>query len=318
MIVVRTPLRVSFLGGGTDFPDYYNEHGGVCLSTAIDKYVYVIVKKRLDDQIVLHYTKTETVNQVEDIQHDLIREALKMTGIEKGIEVATMADIPGGTGLGSSSSLTVGLLHALYTLRDITKEKSELAEGACEIEVERLKMTPGKQDQYIAAYGGLRVIAFQKDRITLTHIPRKMRRVMDDHLMLFFTGETRDGCKILTEQNETIPDQLEILHKMVKHCLRGHHLLQENNTKNFGELLDISWNLKKQLHSNISNEEIDGMYSKALRAGANGGKVCGAGGGGFLLLWCEPEEQESVREAMSEYKELLFKCEEKGSTVILK
>lgn len=318
MIVTRTPLRVSFLGGGTDFPDYYNEHNGACLSAAIDKYIYVIAKRRFDNRIVLHYTKTEDVERLDDLEHDLIHECLAMAGIWSGIEITTMADIPAtGTGLGSSSTLTVGTLKALYGLQGVERSPGDLAQDACEIELNMLKKGMGKQDQYAAACGGVRIYTFQKGRIDYSHFPRKVRRKLDAQLLLFFTGQTRDASEILVEQNAAIPDLLGTLGKLTKLCLRGATQLRRGDIDGFGDLIDMDWNLKKELHPRMSNEAIDLMYSKALLAGAEGGKVCGAGGGGFLLLWTPPEFQAAVREALADFQELPFKCEDRGSAVIL-
>ena len=319
MIVTRTPLRVSFIGGGTDFPDYYNQHGGACLSAAINKHIYVMVKPRFDKKIVLHYSKTETVDSIDAIEHDLIRECLRMVDVHSGIEIATMADIPAtGTGLGSSSSLTVGLLNALYALQGITRAPGDLAQDACQIELVQLGHGMGKQDQYAAAFGGLRVYVFTAGNIQHSHFPRRTRRKVQDQLMLFYTGQTRQAAGILTEQNDAIEANLDTLGRMVALCKKGATLLKMNDVSTFGSLIDTDWNLKQQLHPGVSNPSLDAMYATALNAGADGGKVCGAGGGGFLLLWVPPASQADVRAALSDFQELPFGIEERGSTVILK
>lgn len=318
MIISRTPLRVSFIGGGTDFPDFYEKYNGAVISSAIDKYVYVIAKRRFDDKIVLHYTRTETVDSFEDVQHDLIRESMRMAGIEKGIEITTLADIPSeGTGLGSSSSLTVGLLHALFTLNNIEVSPAILAEKACRIEIENLGKGIGKQDQYIAAYGGLRLIIFQQKGIASKPIRREIRRGLEERLSLFFTGKTRDASPILKAQ-VTSDNRDEILGKMTKSCLLARTDLENKGYQSFLESMNKGWHLKKQLADSVSNPEIEIMYQKAMDAGAIGCKVCGAGGGGYLLVGFEPEDKAAISNALSDYKELPLKLEPEGSKIVYK
>jgi len=317
LIISRTPLRVSFLGGGTDFPEFYNEHGGAVLSSAIDKYIYVVVKKRFDDKIVLHYTQTETLDSVDDIQHDIIRESMKLVGVEKGIEITTLADIPSeGTGLGSSSSLAVGLLHALYTYLGINDIPPEvLAEDACKVEIDIMGKAMGKQDAYIASLGGLRVIEFAKDSIQTFHFRRRIRRALEGNLMLFYTGITRQATEILVDVKASIPDKTETLTKLMNLCYRGKTAI-EGGTNNFGDLLNQNWSLKKALADTVSNELIDELYARSIVSGASGGKICGAGGGGFLLLYCVEDRQDVVRERLSDYRELEFSLEDEGSKII--
>jgi len=319
MIIVQTPLRISFFGGGTDFEGFYLNHGGAVLSSAIDKYVFVIVEKRFDDAIVLSYTKREKVENVDQIQHDLIREAMKIVGIEKGIDITTLADIPAeGTGLGSSSSITVALLHALYVYKNELKTAKELAEKACSIEINILKKSIGKQDQYIAAFGNTRFITFN-NKVTVKSIkisPDNKRR-LNENLMLFFTGVTRKSEDILREQKENIDSKLTILKDMKSLVYEGKFTLENGYLDDFGELLDHNWLLKKQLASKVTNNEVDSIYQEALKCGAIGGKITGAGGGGFLLLYVPTrEKQDGVRQSLRGLRELPFKLEEEGTKVI--
>ena len=318
MIISRTPLRVSFLGGGTDFPEFYNEHGGAVLSTAIDKYIYVVVKKRFDEKIVLHYTKTETLDNVEEIQHDIIRECMRLVGVEKGIEITTLADIPSeGTGLGSSSSLTVGLLLALYTYLGIQNIPPDLlAEDACKVEIAIMGKSMGIQDPYIAAYGGLRMFTYDKDGVDASHFKRRIRKQVGDRILLFYSGMTRQATGILDEQKERIPANVETLKKMLEIAIIGKDYLDIEQYDNFGALIKKSWELKKTLASNITNDSLTDILADASNAGALGYKICGAGGGGFLLIYCKDGGQDNIRKVMSKYQELPIKIEEQGSKII--
>jgi D-glycero-alpha-D-manno-heptose-7-phosphate kinase len=318
MIVIQTPLRISFVGGGTDFEDYYREHGGAVLSTAIDKAIFVIIKERFDDLICLNYSQRERVEKVEDIHHELIRESLKMTGIEKGVEITTLADIPSeGTGLGSSSSVTVGLLQALYSYQGEIRTAAELARLACQIEIERLKKPIGKQDQYIAAFGNLRLIQFSKNGVEVEKIdlPREHKRRLNESLLSFYTGMVRKADDILGEQKAGIDEHIDILGEMKKLVFKARDAIQAGAFDEFGEILHTNWELKKQLASKISNSQINEMYATALKAGALGGKITGAGGGGFLLLYCPKEKQDEVRKAIH-LRELPMRFQEDGSKVI--
>ncbi|MEN6372939.1 MAG: GHMP kinase [Armatimonadota bacterium] len=320
MIITQTPLRISFAGGGTDFADFYAREEGCVVSSAIDKYIYVIVKERFDDNIRVGYSRTEMVSNVTEIEHELVRESLRKVGIKSGIEISTMADVPSeGSGLGSSSTVTVGLLNALYAFRGEIKPAEILAREACEIEISALGKPIGKQDQYIAAYGGIRCIKFIRDG-SVTVQPLEMdgfrRRQLDESLMLFYTGITRKSSGVLSEQKDNIADKMSVLRKMrdqaytVRDCLTG------SRVNRLGNILSAGWGFKKSLASNISNSYIDELYEKALKAGAAGGKVAGAGGGGFLLLYCQPAYQNRVRKALANLKELPFRLERDGSKVI--
>lgn len=319
MIIVQSPLRISFFGGGTDFPDYYLQEEGCVLSTAIDKYIFVVIKQRYDDKLRIGYTRTEMVDQVDEIQHELIREALKLTGIKKGVEITTMGDIPAGSGLGSSSAVTVGALHAMYTFLNENVPASRLAREACEIEIERLKKPIGVQDQYISAFGGLRLIEFKRDGSIHVHpvvLEPALKRRLNESLLIFFTGVTRQADSILSEQQQNIQQRLTILREMKDMAKTAHQELLRGNVDVLGNLLHESWLLKKQLASGISNGMIEEAYQAARSAGALGGKIAGAGGGGFLLLYCPYEKREAVRKALSNMKELPFQLEPDGSKVI--
>ncbi|MFQ5813736.1 MAG: GHMP kinase [Anaerolineae bacterium] len=320
MIVTQTPLRISFLGGGTDFKDYYVQEGGCVLSSAIDKYIFVIIKERFDDKIRVGYTRTEMVDSLDEVQHELVREALRKTGITRRIEVATMGDVPSaGSGLGSSSTVTVGLLNAMYTHLGQAKDTEALAREACEIEIDILERPIGKQDQYIAAYGNMRFIRFQPNErveIETIELEDSEKRRFNQNLMLFFTGVTRKSSTILTEQRAKTNDHLEVLRRMKSLALEARKCIIGGDFDEFGAILHQGWECKKQLASKITNSQIDEMYRLARQAGAIGGKITGAGGGGFLLLYCPQEKQDDVRAALHHLRELPFRLERDGTKVI--
>jgi len=318
MIISRTPLRISLCGGGSDFKNFYKSHNGAVLSTSIDKYVYVIVKERFDYKIVLNYTDREIVDSPKDIKHELIREAMLMTGVAQGIEITTLSDIPAqGTGLGSSSSITVGLLHALYAYQGELVTKQRLAEEACEIEIERLNKPIGRQDQYIASFGKLCLIKFN-DKIEVIPIYCQKNAVqrLEDSLLLFYTGITRSADTVLVDQNSHIEDNVGILKEMAGLALIGKNWLEKGDTREIGYLIEQNWGLKKLLSDKISNPEIDKMYKIAKEAGAIGGKITGAGAGGFMLLYVENGKKDSVRESLNGYRELPFKFDNDGTKII--
>ncbi len=320
MIVTQTPLRVSFAGGGTDLAAYYQEHEGFVVSTAIDKFAYVIVKERFDDDIYLNYMRKEIVSRVDDVEHELIREAMRTTGVERGVEVTLLSDIPSqGSGLGSSSSFTVGLLNALYAYRGEQVTAERLAREACEIEIERIGKPIGKQDQYIAAYGGLRSFTFRKDGSvevgTLDVRPDALRE-LGSRLYLFFSGRTRKADDILAEQTRrTAAKQAELdgIKELARRLARE---LAGRRFDRLGEILHAGWELKRGLAAGISDSEIEAMYQQARSHGALGGKICGAGGGGFLLVYCPAESHEKLAEGMRGYRALPFQLERDGSKVI--
>jgi D-glycero-alpha-D-manno-heptose-7-phosphate kinase len=324
MIIVQAPLRVSFFGGGTDFPDYYRHYGGCALSTAIDKYIFVTIKKRFDDKLRIGYTQTEMVDSIDEIHHELIREALRMTGIRQGIEITTMGDIPSagpgaGSGLGSSSTVTVGALHAMYAHLGELILAGRLAEEACRIEIDIVGKPIGIQDQYIAAFGGLRFFEFRTDGTIVSEkidLPAAQRRRLNENLLLFFTGVTRRATTILGEQQSNIAGRLGVLNEMKELAYTARAALRSGDLDALGVLLHESWLLKKQLASQISNPAIDELYEKARQAGALGGKITGAGGGGFLLVYCPPGTAERVRTALGHLRELPFLMAQDGSKVI--
>lgn len=319
MIIVQTPLRISFFGGGTDFPSYYMEEGGCVLSSAIDKYIFVTIKRRFDDFIRVGYTRTEIVENINDIQHELIREALRKVGITKGIEITTMGDIPSGSGLGSSSTVTVGALHAMYAYLNYSINAEQLAREACEIEIDILKKPIGVQDQYIAAYGGLRFFEFSNSGEVcnqLLPLDEVLLTRLNENLLLYFTGTTRKADSILLEQKDNIREKKAALRQLKEFAYIAKEELLKGNIDVIGTLLHESWQYKKQLASKISNGHIEEIYTTARRAGALGGKVTGAGGGGFLLLYCPYEKRDAVRGSLNGLREVPVRLEPDGSKPI--
>jgi len=319
MIVVQTPLRISFLGGGTDFEDFYLKNGGATLSTAINRCVFIIVKERFDDMIYVNYSKKEIVDSLDKLEHELVREAMRKTGVTKGVEITTLSDVPAeGTGLGSSSSITVGLLQALYSHKGELKTAETLAQEACHIEIDILGKPIGKQDQYIAAYGNMRFITFNNSGVKLDKIelPPEDKRRLSDNLLLFYTGIARKASEVLSEQKRNMNGRLEVLSEMRELAFKAKDSILAGAFDELGELLDRSWKLTRQLASKISNPRIDEIYEAACGAGAIGGKITGAGGGGFLLLYCPRQKQDEVRKALKGLRELPFHFEQDGSKVI--
>jgi D-glycero-alpha-D-manno-heptose-7-phosphate kinase len=322
MIITQTPLRIGLLGGGTDFPDYYREHGGRVLNCAIDKYIYVIVKERFDEDIYVNYSKKEIVSSVDDLEHELVREAMRMTCVTNGVEITTLADIPssGGSGLGSSSAVTVGLLHALFAYRGRQVTAEELAERACTIEIDRCGKPIGKQDQYIAAFGGVRDIRFGPGEEVVAEevgLSTAERRALQHQIMLFYTGITRSADSILIEQNANIKatrPQLDTLRELAGFAVDQ---LRSGDVDAVGAAMRESWEAKRKLASGVSNHQIDMAISRALDAGASGAKLTGAGGGGFLLVICPMERQRAVRQSLADMRELPVSLDRLGSRVVL-
>ena len=302
--------------------EFYSRRDGKVVSSAIDKYVYAIVKERFDDQIYINYSRKECVSHIDEIQHDLVREAMKLTGVKKGVEITTLADIPSsGSGLGSSSSITVALLHAFYTYQNSLVTAEQLALDACRIEIDILGKPIGRQDQYAAAYGGINRFIFrsgdttQRVPVTLTET---VRRQFASCLLLYFTGITRNADEILSEQAHKLvsPDTFSVMEEMVSLVDPFADAITKGDIYTCGDLLGKNWEMKKNLASGISNKGIETMHEKAIASGALAGKVAGAGGGGFLLLIVPRERQNTVFEAMGGYRELPFMLEEGGSKVI--
>jgi D-glycero-alpha-D-manno-heptose-7-phosphate kinase len=320
LIIVQTPLRISFFGGGTDFSSFFMQEGGCVLSSAIDKYIFVTVKERFDKKLRIGYTQTEMVDSVDEIQHELIKEALRTTNIRNGIEVTTMGDIPSeGSGLGSSSTVTVGALHALYAYRGEIVSAEQLAREACNIEIEKLKKPIGIQDQYIAAYGNLRFFEFLPDgrvKAEKLNLDTEFRRALNDVFLLFYTGITRQADTILVEQKNNIKDRISVLREIKQMAIQARSELEAGDFDAFGSLMHQSWELKKKMAGSISNGTINEIYETARRAGAVGGKITGAGGGGFILLYVPYEKQLAVRKALRNLQELPFRLESDGTKVI--
>jgi D-glycero-alpha-D-manno-heptose-7-phosphate kinase len=321
MIITQTPLRIGLLGGGTDLPGYYRENGGRVLNCALDKYIYVIVKQRFDDDIYVNYSKKEIVSSIDDLEHELVREAMQMTGVTQGVEITTLADIPSaGSGLGSSSAVTVGLLHALFAYRGRQVSAEELAERACTIEIERCGKPIGKQDQYIAAFGGVRDIRFGPGEEVVAEelqLQAADRWALQQQIMLFYTGITRSADTILAEQSANMAatrPQLDLLRDLAGFAVDR---LRNGDVDAVGPALRESWEAKRKLASGVSNGQIDAAVGRALDAGASGAKLTGAGGGGFLLVICPMEQQRAVRRSLADMRELPVKLDRLGSRVVL-
>jgi D-glycero-alpha-D-manno-heptose-7-phosphate kinase len=322
MIITRTPFRISFVGGGSDLESFYSLHEGAVLSTTINKYMYISSHKYFEaDKIRVKYSQTETVNKPEELQHPIFREAFKLCNIDGGIEVSSIADVPSGTGMGSSSSFTVGVLHNLYTLNHQIISKEMLASAACDIEINQLKEPIGKQDQYAAAYGGLNIYRFQQNGNVLVDplfIEQEIMQTLEDNLVMFYYGNQRSASQILAEQkvNNSIQAKQENLKQMVALVDELKTALYQGDLQAFGKILHVNWLLKKELASQISNGDIDTIYELALKNGAIGGKLLGAGGGGFLLFYCEKQHQAKLIKALHKLPFFDFKFDHEGSKLI--
>jgi len=325
MIITRSPLRISLGGGGTDLPSYYRKHGGFLMAAAIDKYIYITVHRRFVDGFLLKYSQLEEVASIDEIRHPIIREALKLAGVqERNLEIASMADIPAGTGLGSSGSFTTALLKALHAVRKNLVHPSELAEQACSIEIEKLREPVGKQDQYISAYGGITCFEFLPDgrvQASPLNVSEQTLLELEDNLLLFFTGYARSASKILQEQHDksTQSDEamLENLHFVKELGRQSQRALEASNLREFARLMDVHWQRKKERSSIMSNEFINNSYDVAMANGAAGGKLIGAGGGGFLMFYAENKAH--LRNAMRErgLTEVRFRFEPEGTKILI-
>lgn len=323
MIITRTPFRMSYVGGGSDLPSFYREHGGAVVSSAINKYIYVTVNEKFDDSIRVSYSKTEEVEKVEDIQHPIVRAALRLQGVTQGIEITSIADIPSrGTGLGSSSSFTVGLLHAISAFNKKFASAEQLASQACQIEIEHCKEPIGKQDQYAAAYGGLNFIQFNPDDSVFVDpiiCAKETLDCLNRNTLVFYTGIARSASEILKAQQTSIKSdrkRQDAVKRMVRlaHDLKDE--LQRNNLDAFGEILHENWVLKKSLAHQVSTSEIDGWYEAARSEGALGGKLLGAGSGGFLMFFAPEEKHALITRRLSGLRPMKFAIEPQGSKVI--
>lgn len=322
MIITRTPFRISFVGGGSDLETFYSRHAGAVLSTSINKYMYISSHRFFfPGQVRVKYSETETVNSIEELKHPLLREAMRKAGVTRGIEISSIADIPSGTGMGSSSSFTVGLLHCLYAVKREYVTHEQLAREACEIEIEILGEPIGKQDQYAAAFGGLNIIHFQPNgdvRIEPLFIKNEVYQKLQENLLMFYVGNQRKASDILSEQkkNASQVEKFNVLKSMVLlvHDLRN--CLYSEKLDDFGKILHENWILKQKLASQITNSQIDNIYETGRQAGAAGGKLLGAGGGGFMLFYCEKEKQEKLIDKLKPLEKFNFAFEREGSKII--
>lgn len=323
MIISKTPLRISFAGGGTDLKSYYQRNMGAVVSTAIDKYIYITVNKKFDDRLRVGYSKIEVVDNIDQIEHNLVRESLKTAGVTKGVDLVYMSDmLPAqeASGLGSSSSLIAGTLNALHAFMGEYASAEKLAREACEIEIEKLARPIGKQDQYAAAFGGLNYIQFNADGSVFVDpiiCKPETKRKLNKNLLMFYTGLKHSSTEdVLSEQNKKTEDNLQNLDRMVEFAKELKSSLEQDRLDNFGDILHQGWMLKQKLANGITNPEINSYYEKARMAGALGGKILGSGGGGCLLFYCDEKYQNNVREALGQLKEVDFNFEPQGSKII--
>lgn len=324
MIITRSPLRISLGGGGTDLPSYYREHEGFLIAAAIDKYVYITLHQTFVDDMIIKYSKMERVSSIDEIQHPIIREALRLVGIKNlNIELSSMADIPAGTGLGSSGSFTCSLLKALHSYKKNLIHPKELAEQACHIEIDLLKEPIGKQDQYISAYGGINCFEFCKnDKVKAKPliISDETLYSLEDNLLLFFTGYSRSASEVLKEQDNKTkkkdPSMIDNLHYVKELGYKSQAAFESGDLEKFAELMNVHWEHKKQRSNSMSNNKINDWYDIALKNGALGGKLIGAGGGGFLMFYAD--DNMKLRHAMAHVglKEVRFKFDFEGSKVV--
>lgn len=321
MVISRTPLRASLVGGGSDLLPFSREHGGAVLTTTIDKYVYVVVTERFEDDIRVSYSKTEIVSNIGEIEHELVREALRTAGLPRKVEIVTIADVPSeGTGLGSSSAVTVGVLNAVFAYQGVLKSARELGEEASRIEIEVLGKPIGRQDQYATAFGGLQLLRFGPGdavRTDPTVLTEEQRRTLGRNLLLFYTGRQRDAAAVLAEIDVGGVEAGRELGALRDDALALFEALgSDTDVDVVGEYLDRNWRRKRRLHPHVSTPEIDSWYESAGAAGALGGKLLGAGGGGFLLFYVPGERHSAVRSALRELRELPFELESGGSRII--
>jgi D-glycero-alpha-D-manno-heptose-7-phosphate kinase len=324
MILSKTPLRMSFIGGGSDIPAFYNAEGmGAVISTSIDKHIFIAINKRNDKNIRLNYSQSEDVTNLKLVKHGLIRECLKVMHIESGIEIASLADIPSkGSGLGSSSAFTVGLLNALHAFKSLYIGKDMLAKIACAVEIDKCGALIGKQDQFSASFGGLNLIRFYDDESVIVDpiiTSQKIKKDIENSILVFFTGMTRESSSVLRMQSSqlAIDKQLrEVTKKMVQLAFEMKKIIEVGDLDNFGSILHEGWILKKQLNKRISNPDIDRLYEIGIRNGAIGGKLLGAGNGGYLMFYANQEHHEKISKALSDLRRVSFKFDNSGSQIV--
>ena len=323
MIISRTPFRISFFGGGTDYPAWYDKNGGAVLGTTINKYCYITCRYLppfFDHKSRIIYSKMEHVSKINDIDHPAVREVLRFLKINKGMEIHHDADLPARTGLGSSSSFTVGLLNSLYALIGQMPTKERLTKEAIYIEQKKCKENVGCQDQTLAAHGGLNYVQFGgADHLSVRKLTLPKGRVtnLEKHMMLYFTGFSRFASKIAEHQIKNIPKKTADLHEMRAMTDEAMKILQKGDFKSFGRLLNDSWQIKRQLSDKVTTPEIDRIYNTAIKAGAYGGKLLGAGGGGFILIYADPSKQRAIKEKLKKLLLVPFKFEKAGSQIIV-
>lgn len=324
MIITRSPLRITLGGGGTDLPSYYEQHEGFLVAAAIDKYVYITLHKTFIEEIIIKYSQMEKTNNVEGIKHPIIREAIKLLNIDiRSLEISSMADIPAGTGLGSSGSFTTALLKVLHSYNRSLIHPNELAEQACDIELNKLNEPIGKQDQYIAAYGGITCFEFKQDNTVKAYplnIEKETLYDLEDNLLLFFTGYSRSASNILKEQDvkskDSNQDMIDNLHFVKKLGIESKEALQKGDLFRFGELMNVHWRHKKKRSGSMSNSKIDEWYDLALNNGAVGGKVIGAGGGGFLMFYAKDKVKLRHTLMQAGLEEVRFRFDFEGTKVV--
>jgi D-glycero-alpha-D-manno-heptose-7-phosphate kinase len=320
VIITQTPYRVSFAGGGTDLPAFYEEEFGAVLSVGVNHHMYITVSPRFEHTTRVAYSRVEVADRIDEIEHTIAREALRMTGLGEHLEITTVGDVPAGTGMGSSSSLAVGLLNALYAYKGQVTSPGALAERACEIEIDILNKPIGRQDQYAAAYGGVNYIRFNSDHtVDVEPVPTAPAFLdqLERHIILLYTAQQRDADTILKKQSEGSRDKMSVLREMrdlageLRRTMGG-----QGNLEDFGRILHEGWELKRSLGFGISNAGVDEWYQAARANGAMGGKLLGAGGGGFLLIMAPPDRHEAIREAVGRPREIDFRIDRRGSRVI--
>ena len=320
MIVSKTPFRISFFGGGSDLPSYYMQEEGCVISTSIDKYLYITTSKKFDQSIRLSYSVTENVSETKHLQHDIVRNILEVFKVKTGIEITSVSDLPSnGTGMGSSSAFAVGLINALFKYTDGAKPNPEaLALMACAVEIDMCEKTIGKQDQFACAYGGFNEFIFKKNSVIANpiQISQDVKKELEENMLLLYTNTSRLANYILKEQSQNTESNLTTMNNL-KEMVKLAHIFKDNvinhKLENVGEMLDYSWQLKKNLTSNISNSELDELYEYCKKLGAKGGKILGAGGGGFMLIYADPKSQEKIKKELRRYKPFNVKIATEGS-----